>query len=69
MEKVIAASTLLLCSILVGGIALAASNKCRVIEAEEKRLVLECERDTYQFTVGDQVKIKSVRKSGAVEGC
>ncbi len=69
MKKVIAASTLLLCSILVGGSALAASNKCRVVEAEEKRLVLECERATSQFSVGDQVKIKSVRKSGAVEGC
>lgn len=69
MKKVTTASILLLCSILVGGSALAASNKCRVVEAEEKRLVLECERETSQFAIGDQVKIKSVRKGAAVEGC
>ncbi len=69
MKKMTSASILLICLIFVGGSVRAASNKCRVVEAEENKMVLECERDTSQFASGDQVKIKSVRKEAAVEGC
>ena len=69
MKKMINASILLICLIFAGGSVIAASNKCRVVEAEGKKMVLECERDTSQFASGDQVKIKSVRKGAAVEGC
>ena len=69
MKKLTSASILLTCLIFAGGSVIAASNKCRVVEAEAKKMVLDCERDTSQFAVGDQVKIKSVRKGAAVEGC
>lgn len=54
---------------LTGESVLAASNKCRVVEVAEERLVLECDRDTSQFKPGDRVKIKSIRKDAAIEGC
>ena len=69
MKKVTGPVIFILCAVLFSGGAYGASNKCRVVEAEEKKLVLECERDTSQFEVGDKVKIKSMRKSEAVEGC
>jgi hypothetical protein len=69
MKKITSASILSICLIFAGGSVIAASNKCRVVEAEGKKMVLECERDASQFTSGDQVKIKSVRTGAAVEGC
>lgn len=69
MKKITSALIMIVCLALAGGSALAASNKCRVVEVEERRLELECERDASQFNVDDQVKIKSVRKGAAVEGC
>ena len=54
---------------LTGKSVLAASNKCRVVEVDEERLVLECDRDTSKFKTGDRVKIKSIRKDAAIEGC
>lgn len=69
MKKVAGPVIFIVCLLLVSGGAYGASNKCRVVESEEKKLVLECERDTSQFKAGDQVKIKSMRKSAAVEGC
>lgn len=54
---------------MTGESVLAASNKCRVVEVEEERLVLECDRDTSQFKPGDRLKIKSIRKDAAIEGC
>jgi len=50
--------------------SMAASNKCEVVEIEGTKLILECERDNRELAVGDQVKLKSVRKKTApVEGC
>ena len=69
MKKVAGPAIFILSVMVFSGAAYGASNKCRVVEAEEKKLVLECERDTSQFKVGDQVKIKSMRKREAVEGC
>ena len=69
MKKVMGTAILFFCFLAMSGGAYGASNKCRVVEVEEKKLVLECERDTSRFKTGDQVKIKSVRKSAAVEGC
>ncbi|MBT8354297.1 MAG: hypothetical protein KJO60_07225 [Desulfofustis sp.] len=69
MKKLTGPAILIFCLLFVSVGAYGASNKCRVVEVEEKKLVLECERDTSQFKTGDQVKIKSMRKSAAVEGC
>ena len=69
MKKVTGTAILFLSFWVVSGTAYGASNKCRVIEVEEKKMVLECERDTSPFKTGEQVKIKTVRKSAPVEGC
>ncbi|MEJ2135587.1 MAG: hypothetical protein P8X86_10115 [Desulfofustis sp.] len=70
MNKISSALIIVVCLVLAGvGRVSAASNKCRVVEVEDKRLVLECERDASRFNVDDQVKIKTVRKGAAVEGC
>jgi|GEM_PF-2040302 len=69
MKKAAGLLVLTFCVLAVGAGAHGASNKCRVVEASEKKLVLECERDTSQFQAGDQVKLKSVRTNAAVEGC
>lgn len=69
MKKVAGPAIFILCLLFLSGGVYGASNKCRIVEAEEKKLVLECERDISQFKVGDKVKIKSMRKSEAVEGC
>jgi hypothetical protein len=69
MKKATGPAVLILCFLFVSGGAHGASNKCRVVETDEKKLVLECERDTSKFRTGDQVKIKSVRQGAAVEGC
>lgn len=70
MQKMSRALIIIVCLVLTGvGSVSAASNKCRVVEVEETRLVLECERDASRFNVDDQVKIKTVRKGAAVEGC
>jgi hypothetical protein len=69
MKKAAGPAIFILCLLIFSGSAYGASNKCRVVDVEEKKLVLECERDTSQFKDGDQVKIKSMRKSAAVEGC
>ena len=46
----------------------AASGKCTVVAVEENKLILDCGKNTKDFPVGTEVKIKS---SGgkAVEGC
>ncbi len=69
MKKAAGPAIFIVGVLLFSGGAYGASNKCRIVEAEENNLVLECERDTFQFKVGDQVKIKSMRKKEAVEGC
>ena len=48
---------------------LAASDKCKVIEAEGNTLVLECKHETDSFERGTTLKIKTERKSSAIEGC
>lgn len=68
--KTLTTTTVLIFSLLTFAAApFAASNKCRVVELDEKKLVLECERSNGQFEIGDKVKIKSVKKGAAVEGC
>ncbi len=47
----------------------AASGKCTVIETEGDRIVIECPEQGGEFQKGDAIKIKSDKKSGAVEGC
>ena len=69
MKKSIWAAVIIVNLVMAGGTAGAASNKCRIVEVEEHKLLLECERDTSEFKAGDRVKIKSVRQGAAVEGC
>ncbi len=69
MKKRVGAVLILINLTLLCGSAGAASNKCRIVEVEEVKLILECERDTSGFKAGDRVKIKSVRQGAAVEGC
>lgn len=49
--------------------AMAASDKCVVVESSGKRIVLECRKETAKFREGTGVKIKSDNKGAAVEGC
>lgn len=69
MKTLMTAAVLILSVIAFTSNSFSASNKCSVVEVDENKLVLECERDNDQFKPGDKVKIKSVRKSAAVEGC
>ena len=48
--------------------AFSASDKCEVKKVKGSSIVLECGKKTKNFTVGDKVKIKSMR-SKSVEGC
>lgn len=48
---------------------LAASNKCEIVEVDGNKLILECERDNAALKAGDQVKLKTVRRSAQIEGC
>ena len=48
----------------------AASNTCEIVEVDESRLVLECERDNSALEPGTKVKLKTIKKRSApVEGC
>ena len=69
MKKMTCTVLIIMNLVLAYGTALAASNKCRIVEVEEQKLILECERDTSGFKAGDRVKIKSDRRGAAVEGC
>lgn len=69
MKRKLTLATLLIVWLATSGTGLAVSNKCTVLEVDEKKLVLECERDTEGLAAGDQVKIKSVPKRTAIEGC
>lgn len=69
MKQKLTLVTLLIVSIATSGTGFAVSNKCKVLEVDEKKLVLECERDTEGLAAGDQVKIKSIPKRTAIEGC
>ncbi len=69
MKKKLTIIILTFSLVLTAAIGSAASNKCTVVETEDKKLVLECERGTDQFKPGDAVKIKTVRKGAAIEGC
>lgn len=54
---------LTLCSVSSG-----ASDKCKVVQAKNNKLVLECAKETGEFQVNDKIKIKSVKRK-SVEGC
>ena len=70
MRTAIITSILALFFLTAGATSLiAASDKCTVVEATGKRLVLECRKETSKFKEGTGVKIKSERKGAAVEGC
>ncbi len=69
MKTLTTIAVLLLSLTVFAAVPFAASNKCSVTEVDGKKLVLECERNNNQFEAGDQVKIKSVKKGAAVEGC
>ncbi len=52
--------------------ALAATAKCSVVEITEKTVVLDCGdcgAILEKIKVGDKVKVKTVKKKKAIEGC
>jgi hypothetical protein len=49
--------------------AYGATAKCTVVEVQEDRLILQCERGGESYQTGDRVKIKSERPRSQVEGC
>jgi len=51
------------------GVAGAASGKCTVVEVKGEKVVLECSQQAGKLQKGDNIKIKSARAGGAVEGC
>jgi len=53
---------------LLFGAALAASDRCVVIESEKSQITLKCKKEAKAFQPGTEVKIKSVKRA-AVEGC
>ena len=57
-------------AILLGSysVALAASDRCVVVKSEGNLLTLECRKNTEQFKLGAEIKIKTSRKA-PVEGC
>jgi predicted lipoprotein with Yx(FWY)xxD motif len=55
--------------IAMSAAAYGATAKCTVVEVEDNRLILQCERGSESYQKGDQVKIKSIRVSSQVEGC
>ena len=69
MKKGMVIATTLLFLLALGMTSWAASKRCVVVEAEENRLILECKGDTDDFKEGVEVKIKTVKKKAAVEGC
>lgn len=58
---------LLFCMLIVTGFgmegALAASGKCTVVKVDGVRMVIECNKETKGFSMGNQIKIKSDKKN------
>ena len=67
MKKLLTAMLVVIqCAVI--GPAMAASDKCVVVQAAGNELTLECRKDTESFQPGTEVKIKSNSKA-AIEGC
>ena len=64
----ITAMMLVMAILTLSSLAMAASRTCEVVSITEKEVVLNCE-DVKELIVGDQVKIKTKKKSKAIEGC
>ena len=60
MKRKLTLVILLIVSIATAGTGFAVSNKCKVLEVDEKKLVLECERDTEGLAAGDQVIVSQL---------
>jgi len=64
----ITAMMLVMAILTISPLAMAASKKCEVVSITDKEVVLNCE-DVKELIVGDQVKLKTKKKSKAIEGC
>ena len=64
----ITAMMLAMAILTISPLAMAASKQCEVVSITDKEVVLNCE-DVKELIVGDQVKLKTKKKSKAIEGC
>lgn len=49
--------------------AMAASAKCNIVAINNDSITLDCSKKTNTFKIGDEVKIKTIKKKKAIEGC
>ncbi|RJX36271.1 MAG: hypothetical protein C4531_00165 [Desulfurivibrio sp.] len=69
MKKTISTLLAIAFALTTAGAVYAASGKCTVVAVEDNKVTLDCGSNTGDFPVGTDVKIKSVAKGKAVEGC
>ncbi len=53
----------------ITGMAAAASIKCSVETVEDGKIVLQCGESAEKIKIGTEVKVKTITKRRAVEGC
>ncbi len=68
MKKILAAAFVLLFVVGTASASFAAKVKCTVESVEGEKVTLTCE-DADKFKSGDELKISTPKKGGAVEGC
>jgi hypothetical protein len=56
-------------TVSVTGMAAAASIKCSVESVEDGKVVLQCGDKAEKIKIGTEVKVKTIVKRKAVEGC
>ncbi len=64
----ITAMMLAMAILTISSLAMAASKTCEVVSITDKEVILNCE-DVKELIVGDQVKLKTKKKSKTIEGC
>jgi len=68
MKKVIAIFGAAMLTAMCLQNAVAASGKCKIVQIEGKRMVIECEKIPKGFSENGKIKIKT-QKNGSIEGC
>ena len=61
MKKLLCMAGAALLVLTVSSFSYGASDKCKVVQAKNNKLVLECAKETGKFQVNDKIKIKSVK--------
>ena len=69
-KSIVSVVMALVFAVSVVGTGMAASVKCKVtaIDAEKGTATMTCKK-VEKLKVGDKVKVKTLKKGGAVEGC